>query len=539
MLSVLILIPFLAQSTPRVGVGSGERKLPVAEAIEMALANNLDIEIERANVANATQAIRAAQGAFDPSFRWLPSVETRNTPTASVLQGANGKLTEHFHTENFSLREKTPWQGASFGLDFNNQRYSSTNIFSSLNPYYNSQLVLSYNQPLWRNRVIDRDRATIQIRRKNFDVSEADFETRVIDVVTRVQQAYWDLVAARQDVQVTADAVQLAQKQLEMNERMIQAGTLAPVEISASRAELERRRDTYFAAVGTVTEVENNLKTLIAPSRTASIWAEALLPVDEKSSAAQEEALNDAVNAAVKRRPEVRSVNLRQQANDIEKRLNADQIRPQMNFVASYTNSGLGGAVRPGDNPFTASNAALYDRVNALSTLVGLPPVAQASFGSLPRSILGGYGTALSGVFGGNYPGLQMGVQVDLTLRNRAAQSQYAQSAIAEKRLKLEQSRLEQLIEAEVRNALQGIQTARQRIAAAQASLSAAQEKLESETRLFQTGESTNFLVLTRQNEYLDSRRRAVVAQLELNRATARLEQAVGSTLAAHAVKVK
>ena len=110
---------------------------------------------------------------------------------------------------------------------------------------------------------------------------------------------------------------------------------------------------------------------------------------------------------------------------------------------------------------------------------------------------------------------------------------------IAERRLKLEQARAEQLIEAQVRNAVQAIETAKQRFAAAGAAERAAQEKLDSEIRLFQTGESTNFLVLTRQNEYLDSRRRAVVANLDLNKAVSRLEQALGSTLRSRNISLK
>ena len=86
---------------------------------------------------------------------------------------------------------------------------------------------------------------------------------------------------------------------------------------------------------------------------------------------------------------------------------------------------------------------------------------------------------------------------------------------------------------------MQGIQTARQRIAAAEASARAAKEKLDSEQRLYQTGESTNFLVLTRQNEYADSRRREVVARLDYNKSVARLEQALGTTLATHKVSFR
>ncbi|MGB9606691.1 MAG: TolC family protein, partial [Bryobacteraceae bacterium] len=113
-----------------------------------------------------------------------------------------------------------------------------------------------------------------------------------------------------------------------------------------------------------------------------------------------------------------------------------------------------------------------------------------------------------------------------------------AQARLAERRLALEQARLEQLIQMQVRNALQALETARQRIRAAEASARAAKDKLDSEGRLFQAGESTNFMVLTRQNEYADSRRREVVARLEANKAVSRLRQAMGLTLEAYGIKL-
>jgi multidrug resistance efflux pump len=92
--------------------------------------------------------------------------------------------------------------------------------------------------------------------------------------------------------------------------------------------------------------------------------------------------------------------------------------------------------------------------------------------------------------------------------------------------------------QSQIRNALQAVETSRQRIAAAEASARAAREKLESETRLFQTGESTNFLVLTRQNEFSDSRRRIVLATLEFNKSVARLAFSLGRTLEAYKVRL-
>jgi outer membrane protein TolC len=298
-------------------------------------------------------------------------------------------------------------------------------------------------------------------------------------------------VAARQDVEVKLDSVNWAREQLARSERAIEAGALARVELSASEAELQRRLDTWYATMGAVTEAENTLKAMLAGDRAAPLWGEELIPVDERKAAAPQPIhdLPGSMEDALRSRPELRANEVQRQMNEIEKRATIDQVRPQVNLVASYGRLGLGGSLRP--------------------------------------------------VLAGRYQAAQIGLAMDFTLRNNEGHSAVAQSAIAGRRLKLEKSQIEQAIEAQVRNALQSIETARQRIAAAQASERAAKEKLDSETRLFQTGDSTNFLVLTRQNEFTDSRRRAVVANLELNKAMTRFEQAVGATLREHQISLK
>jgi HAE1 family hydrophobic/amphiphilic exporter-1 len=524
----------------RVGVSAVERKLSLRDALEMGLTSNLEIEIERSNTAAAVQSFRAAQGYFDPTIRWLPAIDSRATPTASVLQGAGGKLSEHQHSQNLYFRDKLPWAGTSFGMDFENGRQSTSNSFVSLTPYKTSRLTFSLTQPLVRNRKLDRERAEIRIRSKQINISETDFELRVIDVLTRVETAYWDLVAAREDARVKKNAVEWAREQLARNRRMIASGMLAPVELAASEAELERRLDTWYASVGTITDVENVLKGLLAGDRTDAMWNEEIVPTDNQRPEPKPlESLNALVTQALEQRPELRQLSLRMDANDVRKKLSVDQTRPQVNLVASYSNSGLGGTLQANENPITASNALLYERLNQLSSLAGLPVLPSTSFGTLPDYLIGGYGTALSNVFGGRYQSVQVGLSFDLTLRNRTAQANLSQALIAGKRLKLERARAEQAIEAQVRGALQAMETARQRIRAAEASQKAAQEKLDSEIRLFQTGESTNFLVLTRQNEYADSSLRAVAAHLGFNQAVARLEQALGATLRSHEVKLK
>ena len=168
----------------------------------------------------------------------------------------------------------------------------------------------------------------------------------------------------------------------------------------------------------------------------------------------------------------------------------------------------------------------------------GLPPLPPASGGGLPASLVGGYGASLSNLISGDFPTIQAGLLIEWSPRNRTAESSLVQAGLVERRLNIVKRQLEQAIEAEVRNSLQGLATARQRIQAAQASERAAQEKLDSEIRLFQTGESTNFLVLTRQNELIDSKRRVVTATLFLNRAVAQAQKALGTALSAHNIKL-
>ncbi|MCS7314609.1 MAG: efflux RND transporter permease subunit [Bryobacteraceae bacterium] len=543
-LILVLAAPLAAQTSlsdhaPRVGVGLVRRSLSLSEAVQAALRSNLDIELERVSVASARQGVKAAQGYLDPIFRWTPALESRNTPTSSILMGAGGRLSEHLMAQNFYWRLRLPWQGAALSLDFENARQSTSNPFVSLNPFVSSRLSLGVSLPLLRNRTLDRERAELRIRRRQLEGSEAEFEQRVTEVIARVEQAYWDLVAAREAVQVLGESVELAREQLARTRRMVESQTLAPVEISAAEAELERRVDSYYAGLNLLTEAENGLKLLLAGGREEALWAEEIVPSEVTMLEPPTDDLRQAVATALDRRPELRALRARQQAARVQSELSAEMTKPQLNLLAGYANAGLAGSVSGRENPFSEASRISAMRLNELSALAGLPPVPVVSFGGLPEVLVGGYGTALSNLFARRYQSLQAGLSLDLNLRNRAAEANLAQARLAERRLALEQARLEQAIEAQVRNALQALETARQRMRAAEASARAARDKLESEVRLFQAGESTGFMVLTRQNEYSDSRRREVVARLEANKAVSRLRQAMGLTLEAYGIRAQ
>ncbi len=526
----------------RVGVTDVERRLTFEDAVQLALKNNLDIEIERTNVATAASALTGAKGAFDPLLLYRPSIETRNTPVANTLASSNGKVSEHYATNSMGFRQRTPWQGLTLAVDWDNQRQSTNNPFVSLNPNYTSRLTAGFTMPLWRYRATDFDRALVKVRAKQSQQSRTDFETRAIDVITRAQGAYWDLVASIEDAVVASDGVRLARDQYERTQRQIGAGTLAPVELAASEAELQRRIDAYVTAVGVITVAENTLKTILAPSKEDPIWNERVTPVDTQTTDLPPTDVKDATTTAIAKRTEIQSLNLRLEQNDIQTDLARSATKPQVNLTGAYTTTGLAGTVPPANGGgFAAAFTPLFQRVNDLSALAGYPPLPPVNLGggTLPPSFTGGGGQAIANAFGFGYQSVVGGVSIEWNARNRTAESQLDQAAIADRRLKLARTQLEQGIGAEVRSSLQGLATADQRITAARASEKAANEKLESEIRLFATGESTNFLVLTRQNELLDSRRRVVESLLLRNRAIARIQQATGTTLEARKIVVE
>jgi outer membrane protein TolC len=331
---------------------------------------------------------------------------------------------------------------------------------------------------------------------------------------------------------VAGESVDLAQAQLTRDQNRIHAGSLAQAELAAAQAELARRKDIWYASARIVTEQENLLKQLLAGSRGAVVWEQELVPADQQAiSHAEAEAIPELVDEALKRRPELKSIAIRRQITGIEKLQNENLVKPQVNLVGSYGLAGLGGKVNTAPDPITQSTQPLINQLNAILGPLGEPAVTAPTLGQLPGTVIGGYGTDLSNLFSGRYQSVQAGLQVDLTFRNRAAKAAIEESVIAEHREKLEQAREEQAIQSEIRDAIEAMAIARQRRAAAESGERAAKEKLESETRLFETGESTNFLTLTRQNEYSEARRRLLIAILEWNKAVCRLQRSTGTTL--------
>jgi HAE1 family hydrophobic/amphiphilic exporter-1 len=405
-------------------------------------------------------------------------------------------------------------------------------LFNSLNPQFTSRLSVEFTQPLLRNRKIDASRRAIRIASRRLDLSDSQFRQRAIEIIAQVERAYWDLAFARRDAEIKHESVELARTQLEHNERLVKQGTLAPADVVSARVEVERRTDEAEAAVEAIQRAENALKALLLPAGDAEQWSATL--VTAEAPQLNNEALmpvEDALRLAFNNRPEMEQYRLRGDLNKVDVQYYRNQTKPQVDLIASYGTFGLAGKERETTNPIVASNQLLFDRVNRLSQAAGLSPLPPYSFGAAPDKFIGGYGQSASNLFGNEFRAFRVGVSINLSLRNRTAKANYGRARVEDKQLDAERERTEQMIEVEVRNALQGLETARRRVEAAKSSRVNAELQYQSEQRKFDAGQSTNYFVLDRQNALSAARGRELKALADYTKAVAEFQRVLSTTL--------
>jgi outer membrane protein TolC len=496
-------------STVRVGVDNADQlSLTVEDAIRLALENNNDIDISRQNKQVEEFRLRGARGVYDPFIAGEGYYESASTPTASLIGGAvNGSVTQTRFFGSGGISGFTPRFGGRYSARLDASRTTTSNTNSTLNPQYPSILALSYTQPLWRNFRIDNNRRTIEISKRNITISDSQLKQKAIEIVSGVEQTYWDLVFALRNLQVQIDSVRQAREQLESNQRQVDKGILAPIEVVAASAQITTLEQAVYAAQAEVTRSENVLKTLMLPDRTAAQWKQPITPVSPIDLTTPAVGLEVSLSEALENRPELRQLDETEAINDIDQRFFRNQTKPEINLVGSYSAQGLAGAL-------TAAS------INPATGLSRVPP-----------NLVGGLGNSLGNLLQQDYPTYRVGLTIGLPLGNNVAKANLGIARVEGDRIKNTRAQAEQIIEAEVRNALQTLRSQEATLAAARASRISAEQLADSEQRQFRAGTTTFFLVQQRQNELTIARSRELQAQTDLNKAISDFYRVIGTTL--------
>jgi outer membrane protein len=526
----------------RVGVDMAEqRPLSLREALEMALTNNKDIEVSRTLVRAAEFDLQGARGVYDPRFTSLSYYERSETPSSSFLSGANGAVVQSDYTGTARLEGLAPKFGGGYRVDLSAIRLTTNNQFAALNPQYPTALTFNYTQPLWRGLRFDNNRRQIEVAKRNLSLTDAQFRQRTIETITAVQRAYWDLVFALRNLQVQRDAVRDARTQLEHNKRLVAEGVLAPIDVVAADAQVSGYEQSVYSALDDVSRAENNLKNLIAENRQSPFWNVSVIPTDPIDLDPPAVTLPDAMESAIQNRPELKQSDVVAEINRIDQKYFREQTKPQVDLIGSYGVVGLAGSLSTtasGGNPLANSNADLRARINELSVLNGLAPLPPPAVQPIPEDLIGGLPQSFGSLAANRYNNFRVGVQLNLPLRNRTAEANLGRSLVEAHRIETQREQLEQLIQIDVRNALQLVRTAGSRLRAAAAARSASEQQYASEQRRFDAGQSTLFLVLERQTALTTARGNELRAQTDLNKAIAELQRATGNSLQANNVVV-
>jgi HAE1 family hydrophobic/amphiphilic exporter-1 len=528
-----------------VGVDMMQQKpISLKEAITLALENNKDIEVSRQNVRIAEFDLTAARGFYEPRFTGQTFYERSTTPNVGIFS-TNETTTQGSFVGNAGVTGYIPRFGTILSATFNNQRLATDNPISPLSPQYNSSLTFNVTQPLFRGRRFDQPRRNIEIAKRNLSLTDTQFRQRSIDIIVNVQRAYWDLAYALRNLQVQRDGVRDAKEQLEHNRRLVEEGQLAPIDIIAAETQVANIEQGVYEALEVVSRAENTLKNLIAQTKNDTIWSASLVPVDAVELDAPRTTLPEALDLALQNRPEIEVNNVQRDINQIDQRFLREQTKPQIDLVASYSSSGIGGSQNPNFNsPFgrVECNQAILTPEQYQACLLQQQTTAttQAAQQAAFLNSIGGAGTTFTDIISNKYPTFRVGVQFNLPLRgDKTAQANLGRSLVQTEQIRTQREQIEQNIQVDVRNALQSVRTSEARLRSAAISRENSLKQYESEQRKLDAGQSDVYKVLERQTALMNARSAELRAQTELNKAIADLQRATGNSLKANNVEAR
>lgn len=448
----------------------------------MALERNLEIQIRRLQPTIDLHNQDATRGFYDLTFNLNATHRFNSSPgspdPASRLFGVSSENYVESYGPSFTQQIGT---GGRVTVNADLVRRSG-NQFNSFN--YSTDAGISLTQPLLKNAWIDSTRQTLQISRHTLRIDELAVRNQVITTVTSVQQAYYELVFARDNVRVQEASLQLAEKLLADNKRRVEVGALAPLDEKQSESQVAARRSDLLAARRDLDVQMNNLKNLLGDDF-ATLAAVAFEPSDKLLALPQTLNAQDSWRHGMSLRPDLQQAREQVERQNIVLRYNHNQLFPSLDLTLTYGHNGLGQTLPTGFNGIQRGDNQFYS-----------------------------YGIVLS------FP-----------LSNTTAKNNYKASKVQKESLLLQFKQLEQTIIVEIDNAVKQAQTAYERIDATRQARLYAEAALDAEEKKLENGKSTSFFVLQLQRDLTAARSAEIRALADYNKALSTLSKSEGTTL--------
>src|SRR5713101_4564845 len=288
------------------------RELSLDDCIQMALKENLDLQVERLDATISLYTLNGAYSAYDP----LLSVSGQHNyyeAGAKLLSGGFiiPGATSDENAFTAGVTGLLPL-GTTYDLQANiNDTYGSsfnrnTNGAIIPLPFENTAGSVSINlaQPLLKNFWIDAPRYNIRVAKNRLTYSAQTLRLQIMQTITKLEQAYYDLIYDRTNVGVQVQALEAAERQVSENRKKVEVGTLAELDLLSAESQAEASKAAVTAARSTLAVQEDTIKQLVTSKYSA--WAETTVtPSGELTAARAFFSLQDSWSKGLTQRPEM------------------------------------------------------------------------------------------------------------------------------------------------------------------------------------------------------------------------------------------
>jgi outer membrane protein TolC len=471
------------------------------EAVKLALENNLGLQTERLNPQLQSLAVSRALAAYSPEV-FGSTVRSSNTspPTDFLSQGIDVTSTSRT-TGSGGIRQNVPWLGGRYQLGLSGLRLTSNAPRTPFSPQLGSNLDLGFTQPLLRGLRIDNIRQGVLQSKKQLEIADVQLAQRITMTSRAVRNAYFNLILAISSADVAQGSLELARQSLKNNQRKVEVGTLAPIDIVEAEAEVARQEEAVIVRQGQIQQAEDNLRTLVLNPSQPDFWTTRLEPSEQPVLTEQPVDLEAAIRNALANRTDLIQLKKQIESVDLDIRYNQDLKLPAIDLSANYGTSGVGGTrYEYGPEPPDG----------------GPPPITDSSRRN--------FTDVLRDVFANDFRAWSFSVNVSYPLGTSQADAALASSRLSKQQAQLDQRQLETAITAQVREAVRDISTTLQRVQATRKARDLMERRLDAENKRLAVGLSDTFRLFQAQRDLDNAKQSELQAVIDYNRALIDLE---------------
>lgn len=512
--------------------------ISLQDAIAMSLLRNPNLAVSASNFRIAHYNIVQTRGAYDVAIHLEPTSSYFVNPPANFLAAGPGEqgvytpgpvftngpgnIIQHQSGFQYGASGQTE-NGTAYNAEITQSRTYNNTTFNAFNPQYLAQLNLAVTQPLLKNAGMNSGKRQLKLAIVNGDIAVTQTLVQASDTISQVEANYWSLVAAWRNVAIQEESLQEAIAQQNSNVRLAARGAAAPIDAVESETQVANFRTAVFQALQRVSELQNQLKSLVASSASDPIWKANLVPSTSVAQVPSAHDLAAVVAAGRQNRPEVRQAEDRQVAAAIDVAFAKNQSLPQADVQAQYESNGYAGILAPVPLLITK-----FCQSGGIPSCPTPPPNTQ---GTMPF--------AYHNMWAGYFPTFNLALIVGYPIQGHVARGLRGLASEETTQAKILMQGVYERIGAEARNALQTYQSALSKLSAARQARESAEAVYASELRKFHRGQSTTFLVLQRQVQLQQARGNELEAQTQLNQSIVEVQRVEGTILTANGVNVQ